>query len=92
MTSTDRPDEPYVTVADVEVTAVRPAVSGFVLEGRGRDRADYRLELHLDFPVDARTRRVLGELLAQSEWRISRRAAREPFRRLRPDTSRKSAR
>jgi hypothetical protein len=30
--------------------------------------------MHMEIPVDRRTQTVLGELLAQSEWRISRRA------------------
>lgn len=78
MTPAERPDDQFVSVADVEIDAVRPGRSGFVLEGRGRDGADYRLEMHLDIPVDERTRSVLAELLSQSEWLISRRA-REPF-------------
>ena len=65
---------PYVRVADIEITDVRPEHSSFVLHGRGADRADYRLEVHLDMPVDPRTRAVLGGLLAQSEWRIWRRS------------------
>lgn len=91
MTPPERPDEEFVTVADVEVEAVRPGRSGFVLQGHGRDRADYLLELHLDIPVDQRTRTVLAELLSQSEWRISRRA-REPFRPQRPERGRKTVR
>lgn len=63
----------YVPVADVSIDTVRPVSAGFALEGRGSDGADYRLELHLDLPVSARTRAVLGEMLAQSEWRVSRR-------------------
>jgi hypothetical protein len=65
---------PYVRVADIEVNDVRPEQSGFVLQGRGADRADYRLEVHFDMPVDSRTRAVLGGLLAQSEWRVWRRS------------------
>ncbi len=65
---------PFVPVAEVEVDTVLPSPSGFVLDGRGADGADYRLDLHLDLPVDLRTRRVLAGLLAQSEWRIARRA------------------
>jgi hypothetical protein len=66
---------PFVQVAEVEVDAVMPGRSGFVLNGRGADGADYRLELHLDLPVDQRTQQVLAGLLAQSEWRIARRVA-----------------
>ncbi len=62
----------------MDVDAVQPGRSGFILLGRGRDRADYRLELRLDMPIDQRTRAVLGELLSQSEWRILRRAP-QPF-------------
>ncbi len=64
----------YLPVADVDVSAVRPERSGFSLEGRGADRADYRLELELEVPVNQRTRTILGEMLAQSRWRIWRRA------------------
>jgi len=76
----------FVQVAEVEVDAVVPARSGLVLDGRGADGAEYRLELHLDLPVDQRTQRVLAELLAQSEWRIARRVAppvRGPLQRTR---------
>ena len=69
----------YMLIADVEVTSVRPERIGFSLEGRGADRADYRLELELEVPVDQRTRSVLGELLSQSRWRISRKAT-QPLR------------
>lgn len=79
MTSAEQPDEGYVKVAEVEVDAVHPGRTGFVLAGRGRDRADYRLEMELELPIDQRTRAVLGELLAQSEWRVLRRAP-QPFR------------
>ena len=67
--------EGFVPVADIEVDAVRPERSGFVLQGRGADRAEYRVEMRLDIPVDQQTQTVLGELLAQSELRIKRRAA-----------------
>lgn len=66
--------DPYVPVAEIEVDVVRPRRSGFLLDGRGVDGSDYRLALHLDMPVDGRTRDVLAELLSQSEWRIARRA------------------
>ena len=88
MTTANQPDQDYVTVAEVEIDAVHPGRSGFTLLGRGRDRADYRLEMELEMPVDQRTRTVLAELLAQSEWRILRRAP-QPFRPKRPaDASR----
>lgn len=75
MVDSDEAAPPFVPVAEVEVDAVLPGPSGFVLDGRGADGADYRLELHLDLPVDQRTQRVLAGLLAQSEWRIARRVA-----------------
>ena len=68
------PPSDFVPVADVEVSAVHPERSGFVMEGRGADRADYRIQLDLEVPVDQRTRAVLGELLSQSKWRVWRRA------------------
>ncbi len=73
---TEPPTEDFVPVADIEIDAVQPAQSGFVLAGRGGDQAEYRLEMHLDMPVDRRTRAVLGEILSQSEWRLWRRAPR----------------
>ncbi len=68
--------EDFVPVADIEVDAVEPVRTGFVLTGRGQDRVDYRLEMRLELPVDQRTRAVLGELLSQSEVRLWRRAPR----------------
>ena len=81
-------EEGYVVVVDIEVDSVRPEPAGFTLQGRGADRAEYRLEMHLDIPVDRRTQTVLGEMLAQSEWRILRRAA-TPLRRTRTAQKRK---
>ena len=69
----------YIPVADVEVSAVRPQRTGFTLQGTGADRAEYRVELELEVPVDQRTRSVLGEILSQSKWRIWRRV-RQPLR------------
>ena len=66
--------EGYVPVASLEVTSVKPAVSGFQLQGLGADASDYLLEMHIDMPIDQRTRAVLGEILSQSEWQIYRRA------------------
>jgi hypothetical protein len=74
--ATPNPPDDYVTVADLEIDAVRPVSAGFVLEGRGADSADYLLEIHLDMPIDRRTRTVVGELLSQSECRVRRRAPR----------------
>ena len=62
-----------VPVADVEISAVMPDRTGFTLEGSGADRADYRIRLDLEVPVDQRTRGILGELLSQSKWRLWRR-------------------
>ena len=90
MPPTDDPDRGYVNVAEIEIDAVHPGKSGFVLTGRGVDRADYRMELELEMPVDQRTRAVLAELLAQSDWRIQRRAH-EPFRSRRLSAMKKSA-
>ena len=61
-------------VSDIEITAVRPERSGFVLVGRGADRAEYRIEMRLGLPVDQNTQAVLGEILAQSELKVLRRA------------------
>jgi hypothetical protein len=63
----------FQQLADIEVDIVQPERNGFTLTGRGADRAEYRLGVHFDMPLDARTRTVLGELLAQSELTISRR-------------------
>ena len=54
--------EDFVPVADIEVEAVRPEKGGFVLQGRGADRADYRIEMNLEIPVDRQTQAVLGEI------------------------------
>jgi hypothetical protein len=67
------PNGRYVSVADIEVDVVVPTASGFRLQGKAADGADYQVELHLDLPVDQRTQRVLAELLSQSELKISRR-------------------
>jgi len=90
MPPTDDPGHGYVNVAEIEIDAVHPGRSGFVLTGRGIDRADYRLEMVLEMPIDQRTKAVLAELLAQSDWRIQRRAH-EPFRSRRPLTAKKPA-
>ncbi len=68
-----RAGEGFSLVADIPIDAVRSTAAGFVLEGRGGDRDDYRLELHFEYPVDAKTRKVLGELMSQAEVRVSRR-------------------
>ena len=79
MTPAEAESQGFVRVADVEVEAVRPAAQGFVLDGRGADRSDYRLEMEFEMPLDPKTRSVLGELLTQSRWKLSRRI-REPRR------------
>jgi hypothetical protein len=89
MTPADQSDQDFVNVAEVEIDAVHPGRSGFALLGRGRDGADYRLEMELEMPVDRRTRTVLAELLAQSEWRILRRVP-QPFRPKRPSDASRS--
>lgn len=63
----------YVAVADVEIASVTPEKAGFTLEGRGADRAEYRLGLELELPLDQRTRSVLGEMLSQCRVRVWRR-------------------
>ncbi len=81
-------DAGLVPVADIEIDAVLPGRSGFLLEGRGADGAEYRLELHLDLPVDDRTRQVLGELFSQSEWKIFRRVEQSPLAKVRRERAR----
>ena len=89
MTPQTDPDNGFVRVAEIEVDAVRPSRSGFVLAGRGSDRAEYILEVMLEMPMDRQTRSVLGELLSHSEWRLSRRVA-PSFRRARSAVKRDS--
>lgn len=57
----------FQRVTDIEVDLVQPEGNGFALSGQGSDRGEYRLDVHFDMPLDARTRAVLGGLLAQSE-------------------------
>ncbi|HEX9730169.1 MAG TPA: hypothetical protein VGA37_16865 [Gemmatimonadales bacterium] len=76
MAETDRGGNEYVPVAEFEIDTVRPSPTGFSLEGRGGDGAEYLLEMHLDMPIDRRTRTVLAEMLSQSEWRMARRLRR----------------
>ena len=59
-------------VADVPIDEVQPTADGFVMQGRGSDHQGYRLEMHIDWPVDARTKKVLGEILSQTEVRVMR--------------------
>lgn len=73
MASEQPQDSDFVPVAEVEVDAVEPAPSGFVLRGSGADSAEYRMDMQLDIRVDSKTRAVLSEILSQSAWRIWRR-------------------
>jgi hypothetical protein len=77
MATGQQPDQDFLPVAELEVDSVEPARSGFVLRGFGADSAEYRLDLHLDLPVDPKTQTILGGILSQSEWRIWRRAPRQ---------------
>jgi hypothetical protein len=63
----------FQRLAEIEVDLVEPVRNGFTLTGQGADRVEYRLDVHFDMPLDARTRVVLGGLLAQSEVTILRR-------------------
>jgi len=78
------PDDTFLPVVDIEIDEVHPGRSGFVLLGQGADRSEYRLEMHLEMPVDKRTQTVLGEMLAQSEWRLLRRSPTPISRARRP--------
>jgi hypothetical protein len=64
--------ESYDLLADVPIEEVRVTPEGFVLEGHGTDRSGYRLEMHIDWPVDPQTKRVLSEILSQAEVRVMR--------------------
>lgn len=66
-------DPDFLPVAEVEIEAVEPSPSGFVLRGSGADSAEYRMDMQLDIRVDPRTRAVLSEIFSQSTWRIWRR-------------------
>ena len=67
--------ERFEIVADIPIEEVRTSGAGFALAGRGADRLDYRLEIHFDVPVDAKTRKVLAELFSEAEVQVLRRAA-----------------
>jgi hypothetical protein len=84
----DGPGPRLIPVADIEVDSVVPTKSGFRLQGRAADGADYQIELHLDLPVDHRTQRVLGEILSQSELKISRKSGDSPVAALRRERAR----
>ena len=55
----------------IVVDEVRPEQRGFVLRGQGQDRAEYRVDLQFELPLDARTKVVLGELLTQATIAVS---------------------
>lgn len=71
-----QPAQDFLPVAEIEVDSVEPQRTGFVLRGLGKDSAEYKLDMHLDLPVDTKTQAVLSGILSQSEWRIWRRAPR----------------
>jgi hypothetical protein len=91
MASPEPGNPPFIPIADIEVDAVTPERSGFRLDGRGADGAEYRVDLHLDLPVDQRTQQVLAELLSQSELKIARRTASPPFEALKRERARQRA-
>ena len=76
--TTHTPDD-FVTVANVQVDSVTPHPSGFLVMASGEDYAEYRLDMHVGLPLDSRTQAVVGEILSQSEWRLSRRT-RQPLK------------
>jgi len=92
----DRPV--FQPLAEIEIDAVTPSNHGFTLTGQGAgpDRAEYRVDLHFELPLDSRTRTVLGELLSQADITISRRTSeapetlRPPLRSLRSRSARNS--
>jgi len=67
----DRPA--FQSLAEILIDAVTPSRRGFTLTGQGADRAEYRLDVHFELPLDPRTRKVIGELLTQSDVTIARR-------------------
>jgi hypothetical protein len=78
---TDSAADGFDLVADVPIEEVRATPDGFVMQGRGTDLLGYRLEMHLDWPVDQRTKKVLSEILSQAEVKVMR--WRSPTRRSR---------
>ena len=69
---TDPAAESFDLVADVPIDEVRSTPDGVVMQGRGTDLLGYRLEMHLDWPVDQRTKKVLSEILSQAEVKVMR--------------------
>lgn len=80
----------FQPLADIAIDEVRPEGRGFTLTGQGADRAEYRLGMQFDMPLDARTRAVLGELLSQAEVTVARRVAQLTPRRARRDAARRT--
>lgn len=76
---TDPTAESFDLVVDVPIDEVRSTPDGFVMQGRGTDALGYRLEMHIDWPVDQRTKKVLSEILSQAEVKVMR--WRSPVRR-----------
>jgi hypothetical protein len=68
-----------IGVADLEIVSAQPTRSGFTLWADGRDGGEYRIDMTVDVPMKGQTKAIVGELLAQSEWRIWRKV-REPLR------------
>jgi hypothetical protein len=79
MTNPETRPDGFRAVADLEIEAVTLRPDGFGLQASGADGAEYLVELHLDMPMDGRTRSILGEMLSQTELRVWRRP-REPLR------------
>ena len=73
-----RAGDGFTLVAEIPIEEVRTAAAKVVLQGYGSDHQEYRLDLHFDIPVDAKTRKVLAELMSQDEVRVSRRVAVPP--------------
>jgi len=69
--ATNRMNTESASASEIAIDEVRPEPHGFTLFGYTADRTSYRLELIFDFPMDVRTRRVLGELLSQAVVRVS---------------------
>jgi hypothetical protein len=80
----------YAPVTDIEVDAVLPTQRGFRLSGRGQDGTEYRVDITFDMPLDLNSRRVMGEMLTQSEVGVWRRrptlSAPARARRVRPSS------
>src|SRR3989454_12149705 len=72
----DGPD--FQRLAEIEVDQVKPEHQGFTLTGQGPDQAEYRLALHFEPPLDARTRTVPSEVLSHPELTVSPRAPAAP--------------